>query len=435
MFHMGWFLGTGFGVYGWGDQWAGNAGRDMANPQLFIDAATSLERAGFDYMMLEDAPYIGESKDGTHTLQVDKGGIRLDPMTLVPLLAAATRKVGIIATASTSFYPPYILARLMASLDHVTEGRVGVNVVTSSPDAAAQNFGLNSHYEHDLRYEMADEWVECCKALWDTWDKDALVLDEEGLFADATKIHHANFEGRWYSSRGPLNTPPGPQGRPVICQAGGSSAGMDFGAKHADTIIASLAENPGLDSMKNYRQEMNQRLLKFDRKPSDAKLLFLAHPVMADTDEEAQGKYERMGNAVAANIAQQLAGLSSYSGLDWTKFDLDAPVPDVSEGLNGHQSLVLQFVEFAKGKTLRQALAERARHVGSVPIVGSPATCAAQMGEIMEEVGGDGFLIRAQPTRKNITEICDGLAPALRRRGLIRSSYGYDTLRENLLEY
>jgi FMN-dependent oxidoreductase (nitrilotriacetate monooxygenase family) len=435
MFHMGWFLGTGFGVYGWGDQWAGNAGRDMANPQLFIDAATSLERAGFDYMMLEDAPYIAESKDGTHTLQVDKGGIRLDPMTLVPLLAAATRKVGIIATASTSFYPPYILARLMASLDHVTEGRVGVNVVTSSPDAAAQNFGLNSHYEHDLRYEMADEWVECCKALWDTWDKDALVLDEEGLFADATKIHHANFEGRWYSSRGPLNTPPGPQGRPVICQAGGSNAGMDFGAKHADTIIASLAENPGLDSMKNYRQEINQRLLKFDRKPSDAKLLFLAHPVMADTDEEAQGKYERMGNAVAANIAQQLAGLSSYSGLDWTKFDLDAPVPDVSEGLNGHQSLVLQFVEFAKGKTLRQALAERARHVGSVPIVGSPATCAAQMGEIMEEVGGDGFLIRAQPTRKNITEICDGLAPALRRRGLIRSSYGYDTLRENLLEY
>jgi alkanesulfonate monooxygenase SsuD/methylene tetrahydromethanopterin reductase-like flavin-dependent oxidoreductase (luciferase family) len=115
MFHMGWFLGTGFGVYGWGDQWAGNAGRDMANPQLFIDAATSLERAGFDYMMLEDAPYIGESKDGTHTLQVDKGGIRLDPMTLVPLLAAATRKVGIIATASTSFYPPYILARLMAA--------------------------------------------------------------------------------------------------------------------------------------------------------------------------------------------------------------------------------------------------------------------------------------------------------------------------------
>jgi FMN-dependent oxidoreductase (nitrilotriacetate monooxygenase family) len=435
MFHMGWFLGAGFGVYGWGDQWAGNAGRDVANPQLFIDMATSLERAGFDYMMLEDASYLHESKDGSHTLQVDKGGIRLDPMTLVPLLAAATSKVGIIATASTSFYPPYILARLMASLDHVTHGRVGVNLVTSSPDAAAQNFGLDAHYEHDLRYEMADEWVECCKALWDTWDKDALVLDEDGMFADATKIHHANFEGRWYKARGPLNTPPGPQGRPVICQAGGSNAGMDFGARHADTIIASLAENPGLDSMKAYRQEMNQRLLKFGRKPSDAKLLFLAHPVMADTDEQAQEKYRQMGDAVAANVEQQLAGLSSYSGLDWTKFDLDAPVPDVSAGMNGHQSLVLQFVEFAQGKTLRQALAERARHVGSVPIVGSPATCAAQMGEIMEEVGGDGFLIRAQPTRKNMTEICDGLAPALRRRGLIRSAYSYDTLRENLLEF
>jgi FMN-dependent oxidoreductase (nitrilotriacetate monooxygenase family) len=356
-------------------------------------------------------------------------------MTLVPLLAAHTRKVGIIATASTTFYPPYLLARLMTSLDHVTEGRVGVNLVTSSPDAAAQNFGLPKHYEHDLRYEMADEWVECCKALWGSWDPGALILDEAGMFADGTKVHHVDFKGRWYASRGPLNTPPGPQGQPVICQAGGSNAGMDFGAKHADTIIASLAENPGIENMKTYRQEMNQRLIKFGRKPSDAKLLFLAHPVMADSDQAAQEKLDEMGNAAAANVQQQLAGLASYSGLDVSKFDLDAPLPDMSAGLNGHQSLVLQFVEFAKGKTLRQALAERARFVGSVPIVGTPDTCAAQMGEIMEEVGGDGFLIRAQPTRKNQTEICDGLAPALRRRGLIRSEYGYDTLRENLLEF
>ena len=156
---------------------------------------------------------------------------------------------------------------------------------------------------------------------------------------------------------------------------------------------------------------------------------------MADSDKAAQEKLVEMGNAAAANVQQQLAGLASYSGLDVSKFDLDAPLPDMSEGLNGHQSLVLQFVEFAKGKTLRQALAERARFVGSVPIVGTPDSCAAQMGKIMDEVGGDGFLIRAQPTRKNQTEMCDGLAPALRRRGLIRSEYTYDTLRENLLDF
>jgi alkanesulfonate monooxygenase SsuD/methylene tetrahydromethanopterin reductase-like flavin-dependent oxidoreductase (luciferase family) len=157
--------------------------------------------------------------------------------------------------------------------------------------------------------------------------------------------------------------------------------------------------------------------------------------VMADTDELAHEKLDEMGRIAAGNVKQQLAGLASYSGMDVSKFDLDAPLPDMSAGLNGHQSLVLQFIEFAKGKTLREALAERAKFVGSVPIVGTPDSCAAQMGEIMEEVGGDGFLIRAQPTRKNQTEICDGLAPALRRRGLIRSGYSYDTLRENLLEF
>ncbi len=435
MFHMGWFLGSGFGVYGWNDRWAGNAGKDVANPQLFIDMATSLERAGFDYMMIEDASVVYETANGSLE-QLSKGGIRLDPMPLVPILAAATRKVGIIATASTTFYPPFLAARLMSTLDHLTNGRVGINLVTSSPNAAAQNYGLEKHIEHDLRYEMADEWVECCKALWDSWEPGAVVMDEDsGVFVDHTKVHTADFKGRWHSSRGPLNTIPGPQGYPVICQAGGSNAGMDFGAKHADTIIASLAENPGVENMKAYKQEMNERLIKFGRKPADAKLLFLAHPVMADSDEEAREKLAQIGEAAASNVQAQLAALSSYSGIDASKFDLDAPLPDMSAGLNGHQSLVLQFVEFAKGKTLRQALAERARFVGSVPIVGTPDSCAAQMGEIMEEVGGDGFLIRAIPTRKNQTEICDGLAPALRRRGLIRSEYAYDTLRENLLAF
>ncbi|MET1043285.1 MAG: LLM class flavin-dependent oxidoreductase, partial [Microbacteriaceae bacterium] len=217
---MAWFLGLGFGAYGWNQQWSGNVAKDVANPQLFVDMATSLERAGFDYMMLEDSSVIPDVFQGTTERALRGGTVRMDPMPLVPLLAAATSKLGIVATAATTFYPPFLAARLMNTLDHLTGGRAGINLVTASPHAAAQNYGYDEHFEHDLRYRMADEWVEAVKALWDTWEPGALTLDEEsGVFADYTKVHRADFAGEFYKTRGPLNTVPSPQGHPVICQA------------------------------------------------------------------------------------------------------------------------------------------------------------------------------------------------------------------------
>jgi len=436
MFHMGWFVGMGFGVYGWNQRWSGNAARDVANPQLFIDIATSLERAGFDYMMLEDSSVIPDVYRGSREYALRNGTVRLDPMPLVPLLAAHTEHLGIIATAATTFYPPYLAARLMVTLDHLTNGRVGINLVTASPHAAAQNYGLDKHYEHDLRYKMADEWIRCVKALWDTWEPGAVVMDEEtGVFADHTKVHTADFVGEWYRSRGPLNAMPGPQGHPVICQAGGSPAGRDFGAKHADTIIASLAENPGVDNLKTYHQDMKARLVAHGRKPDDAKVLFLIHPILGDTMEEAKAKQKAMQEAAAANIEALLAGLSYFSGFDFSQFDLDEPLPDLTGKHNGHQSLVNDFVKRAEGKTLREALRERAQTVGSIELVGTPDAVASQMGEIADEIDGDGYLVRIPPTRRAVTEVCDGLAPVLRRRGMIRSGYSYGTFKENLLEF
>ncbi|MCW2604683.1 MAG: FMNH2-dependent monooxygenase [Pseudonocardiales bacterium] len=436
MFHMGWFLGTGFGVYGWNQRWTGNAAKDMARPDLFIDVATSLERAGFDYMMLEDSCVIPDVFRGSMEFALKSGGIRQDPMPLVPILADATKHLGIIATASTSFYPPYLAARLMQTLDNLSDGRVGMNLVTSSPHAAAQNYGYEQHFPHDQRYEMADEWVACVRALWDTWEPDAVVMDQEtGVFADYTKVHPANFEGKYYKSRGPLNTMPGPQRHPVICQAGGSNAGKDFGAKNADTIIASLAEDPGIENMKDYRDDVVARMIGFGRKPSEAKIMFLGHPIMADTDREAKEIAAGMAAATARNIEGQLAGMSYYSGLDFSTFDLDAPLPDVTGEVNGHLSLYQDFAKNAAGKTLREALVQRAQTLSSVDLIGTPESVAVQMGEIMDYVGGDGFLIRALPTRKNVTEMCDGLAPQLRKRGLIRSEYEFDTFKENLLAY
>jgi FMN-dependent oxidoreductase (nitrilotriacetate monooxygenase family) len=432
-FHMGWFCGFGFGSYGWNQQWSGNAAKDLANPQLFIDLATSLERAGFDYMMLEDSSVIPDTYRGTMEESLRNGIVRMDPMPLVPLLAGATQHLGIVATAATSFYPPFLAARLLSTLDHLTGGRVGANLVTASPDAAAQNYGYDKHFEHDLRYRMADEWVQAVRALWNTWEDGALVLDEAaGVFADHTKVHRADFDGEFYKTRGPLNTVPSPQGHPVFCQAGGSPAGMDFGAKNADTILASVG---GPAAMKAYRDDISKRMIAYGRDPKDVKVLFLVDPTLADTDEDAREKKRRIDDAAEGNIDGALLRMSYISGLDWSKFDLDEEIPDLTGKHNGHQSVVNDFLASAKGKTLREALSGQRKGTSSVSLVGSPDTVAGQMEEAMQEAGGDGFLIALPVTRKNITEVCDGLAPALRRRGLIRDGYEFPTFRENLLAF
>jgi FMN-dependent oxidoreductase (nitrilotriacetate monooxygenase family) len=427
--HLGWFCTTGFGVYGWDTPWAGNAAADVGNPQLFVDLATSLERAGFDYIMLEDASALPDKFRGTFERSVKSAiHVRFDPMPVVPLMAAATEHIGIVATIATTFYPPFLAARLFQTLDHVTGGRVGINLVTASAEAAAQNYGLEKHVEHDLRYEMADEWVEVCKELWGSWDADALMMEDEvgGVFADHTKIHHINHKGRFHASRGPLNMPPGPQGTPVLCQAGGSPAGRTFGAKHADTIIASPT---GIEGMKEYRDDISRQALEFGRKPDDIKVLYLVNPIIADTDDDALRKRDRIAEAKSNDVEGLLAALSYSTSMDFSRFDVDGPLPDMSAN-NGHQSGIKEL--FARGNTLRE-IAASYRTAQTVELCGSPETVADRMGEIMEEVGGDGFLISAPVTRKNITEIADGLAPALRRKGLIRSKYEYATFRDNLL--
>ena len=430
MFHMGWFLTTGFGVYGWNDPWSGNVRADVGSPQLYIDTATALERAGFDYMMFEDSSVLPNIYQGSFESSVSAGqAIRFDPMPLMPLVAQATKHIGLIATCATTFYPPFLAARLYRTLDHLTQGRIGANLVTASPHQAAQNYGLESHVPHDERYLMADEWMQAVDALWSSWEPGALQMDEAtGVFADHTKIHTADFEGTYYKTRGPLNQPPGPQGRPVICQAGGSTAGKTFGARHADTIVAAPV---GVEAMKAYRDDVSQLAIEAGRKPDDVKVLYLVSPILGATDEEALEKKDRMRAAQAANIDGILAGMSYFTSMDFSKFDLDGPMPDLSKN-NGHQSTMQDMAK--SGPTLRE-IATNHRVIESVELVGSPATVAAQMEEAMAHAGGDGFLIASQVTRKNVTEIADGLAPELRKRGLIRNGYTYAGFRDNLLEF
>jgi long-chain alkane monooxygenase len=437
MFHMGWFLGHGFSVQSWaGDPWAGTTGWDWTKPDLYVDLAASLERAGFDYILVEDTSMIEGEHGGSMETTLKYGMLapKNDPVPLVPLMTQRTKHIGVAVTLSATFYHPFMAARTMTTLDHLTGGRAGLNVVTSVSNPAAQNFGYDSLPLHSQRYEMAHEWMEAIGALWDSWDPDAVLVDQETpRYADHTKVHTVDFAGKYFKTRGPLNTIPGPQRRPVIVQAGASAPGRDLAAKYAESM---LAHGTSIEQMKAFRQDMHARMEAYGRKPGELKILFLIDPILGDNDAVALARQEEMNAAAWSRdaIEKALWGLSYTSGgtFDFARADLDAPVADIVG--NGETSTLRTFIEGAKGKTLRQAVATSRMHSG-LGFVGSPDTVAAKMGEAMEEVGGDGFLLSPEVTRRNIAEIADGLAPALRRRGLIRSGYDYDTFRDNLLEF
>ncbi|WP_181780223.1 NtaA/DmoA family FMN-dependent monooxygenase [Pseudonocardia pini] len=439
MFHLGWFIAYGFGPQSWNQTWSGNGGIEWSRPQLYVDQARAMERAGFDFLMFEDSSMVPDQYEGSmrQYLAGPSYAPKHDPVPLLSVLGTSTSRLGLVATVATPFYHPFMAARLFGTLDHITEGRVGLNLVTSSNVRAAQNYGLDEHIEHDLRYKMAEEWVDCAKALWDAWDPDAVVLDEErAVFADADKVRVPNFQGEYYRSRGPLNVIPSPQGRPVITQAGGSPAGREFGAMHSDAILSNVQGGP--DKMKAYREDVHERLLAHGRKPSECKVLFLVNPVLADTDAEAQERYrlQQLGLSEAAKgkdgIAGRLASISTWSGIDFSQFDLDAPLPDLTT--NGHQSNLADLMGARGDRTLRETLAAF-NTTRTLDLVGSPDTVAAQMAEAMQEVGGDGFMIASPLTRKVISEITDGLVPALRRRGVTRSGYEHERFRDNLLAF
>lgn len=432
MFHLGWFLKAGFGVQGWNAGWSGAIATEWMRPSFYIEMARSLERAGFDYLMIEDSSMINDTYQDSMetTLARAAGAPKNDPMPLVPLITAGTRHIGVIATVTTSFYPPFLAARLGTTLDHLTEGRVGLNLVTASGHRAAQNYGLPKHIEHDQRYRMADEWMQVVSQLWESWEPGAVLGDSEtGIYADFSKVHPIHFEGEFFKVRGPMNTIPGPQRRPVICQAGGSPAGRGLAARHADTIVAS---SNGIPAMRAFYEDIAARLAAHGRSSKDCKTMFLISPVLGETDREAWERHDLIQAGERRDLTAKLERFSYALGVDLSRFDLDEPPPaDIGAWVNGHQSSVAELTRH--GGTLREML--RFASTESVPLIGSPDTVAGQMEEILQDVGGDGFLIGSTVTRHSIAEIADGLAPALRRRKLIRDGFSHALFRDNLLEF
>jgi FMN-dependent oxidoreductase (nitrilotriacetate monooxygenase family) len=433
-FHLAWFL-QGSSVQAWGESWTGHIGTTWERPELFLDMARCLERACFDYILLEDSSYVGESFGGSTELYL-KHGIavpRQDPSVVAALMTQVTSRIGIVPTFGTYAYPPYLLARLMATLDQVSAGRAGWNMVTGSSDFAAMNFGLNGMPEHDLRYDMADEYIDVVRRLWASWEPGAVIADRaSGVLVDPSKVHAVNYEGRFFKTRGPLNSGPAPQGQPVIAQAGGSPRGRQFAAAHADTIVA---HPKGIDGMKAYRDDVRARMVAQGRNPDDCKVLFMVAPIIGETEADAQERRRLREARAAMQIPQRLAFLGKLMNIDFGGMDLDRPLPD-DLTTNGHQQTLDQFKKMAAGRTLRQAMGDHNVVALSVELIGTPDSVAARMGEVMEEVGGDGFLFSMpNVSRRLLAEIEDGLIPALQDRGLVRRAYSHAQFRDNLLEY
>ena len=429
MMHLGWFVGRGFSVHGWRQDWWGDEYRDWVNPDIYVALAQALDRACFDYVMIEDGSLIPDAYGGSHEayLRNAVNAPKADPMPLVPLLGQATKGLGIIATMTTAFYPPYLGARLAATLDHLTRGRAGINLVTAHNDRAAQNFGLDRHFDHDKRYAMATEWMEVVDKLWGSWEPGAILAEvETGIYADASKVHAIEHEGEFYRCRGPLNLPPGPQGRPVVCQAGGSPAGRDFAAKHADTVIALVRT---VEQARAYKADMVKRLVEHGRAPEACKVMFCVGISLGETIEEAMDRKRRKAEALAKNPEPRLAALSFFGMRDLSVVPLDEPFE--RQDTNASRTMVEAYT--AHGRTLREIAADA--DVDGLPFVGSPDSVAAEMAETMAEIGGDGFLLTQPLSRRSIAEVTDGLVPALQRRGAVRRAYSKSTMRDTLMEF
>ena len=396
------------------------------NLKHIVSFARKLEAGKFDAFFMADhlavlnMPMAALKRSATVT--------SFDPMALLPALAVTTERLGLIATGSTTFDAPYHVARRFASLDHVSEGRAGWNIVTTSNPDAALNFGLDDHMEHDERYRRAREFYDVVTGLWDSWADDAFVRDvENGVYFDPERLHVLDHKGEYFKVRGPLNVARPVQGWPLIVQAGASNAGRQLAAETAEMVFA--AGGP-LAACQEYYTDVKTRATKAGRDPEHVKILPGCLVVVGDTVEAAKAKRAHLDSLVHADSG--IASLSIALGTDASKFDLDGPLPDIPE-TNQSQSGRQRVVDRARrdNLTVRQ-LAQSAGSYGGLALVGTPRTIADQMEEYFHERGCDGFNIMFPWVPGGLDEFVDQVVPELQRRGVFRKEYEGKTLRENL---
>jgi FMN-dependent oxidoreductase (nitrilotriacetate monooxygenase family) len=433
---MGLFIGYGHGPRGWDDPGL-RGDYDWRQPELYQDLAQVCERGIFDLMVFADVLGIPEAFRGSQDTSIRYGleGICHDPIPLIAMIAAKAEKIGLASTLSTTLYPPFLLARLMSTLDHLTRGRVGWNVVTSSNQSSAKNFGHDSLPRHDDRYDIAEEYMDLCYQLWSSWEPDSLVTPHDDfLFADPSKVHRIDFASEHFRCQGPLTTTPSPQVRPVIVQAGASDRGREFAARHAELVICS---KESLDDMKATYEDIKSRVVRHGRKESDCRVLFTFNPMVMGPNEEEVHRKEKLFEEVGKGMLE--AGLSKVSrslGIDVSKFDLDQPIPHIDQDLlQSGRSLIPRYYSYGRNPPLREVAAREATKE-TFQVRGTYERVAQRLIDVMRKVGGDGFLLRAnyltRPLSGYVAEFVDNVVPVLQREGYMQSGYVDGTLRERL---
>lgn len=396
-------------------------GDASVNINWYIEQAKLAEQAKFDLVFIVDSPFITPDTS-PHFLN------RLEPLTLLSAVATHTSRIGLVGTLTTSYWEPYNVARQFGSLDHISGGRAGWNVVTTGLEGAAKNYGREEHFDHALRYERALEFVRVVQGLWDSYEDDAFPRDKQsGLFLHKEKQHALNHKGKHFSVAGPLALTRSRQGQPVIFQAGDSSEGRNLGAHIAE---GTFAASPDFESGQQYYADLKARAAAIGRNPDEIKVLPGLDPIIADTDEEAQ----RIARSLSDNLdidklLVQLGRAFNYH--DFRQYDLDAPFPDLTGvTLNSYKGSAERLIRTAQQRklTLRQAayLAQDNKQ-----FIGSPQTIADEIERWFVGRASDGFNLRVGAP-DSFALFRERVIPILQQRGLFRADYEHDTLRGHL---
>jgi len=399
----------------------------LTDIRYYIDCAEKAEAAHFDSMFLADVLNIPEDIDSA-------ARIWLEPITTLGALSVATRRIGLIATASTTYAEPFNLARQFSSLDHMSNGRIGWNIVTSFSGAASRNFGSTARPTHANRYARGDEFVEIVKALWDSWSDDAVVDDRaRGLYARKDRIHPINHSGAHYSVSGPLNLPRTPQGRPVLVQAGSSETGIGFAARHAEAVFTAHLEK---STAQAFYRDLKSRVAAEGRAPEHTLILPGLSPMIAGTEAEAR-RMEQELNELADPEVGRMRLSDRFDGHDFSHLSLDKPLslddfPDTArnEGSRSRSELILGAVRRER-LTLRQLLAKLAGARGHFVMAGTPEQVAALIEDWVDNGAADGFNVMPPLLPLMLEAFASEVVPILKRRGRFRTEYEGTTLREH----
>ncbi len=393
----------------------------------FLGITRTAERGLFDLVFLADGIGIRGVDKPEGALSRSNLNAELEPLTLLSALAPMTEHIGLVATASTTYNEPYHIARKFGSLDHISNGRAGWNLVTSWSDAEAWNFNREKHLEYDTRYARAREFADVVTGLWDSWEQGAFLHDKQsGLFYDPDKLHTLNHRGEHFAVRGPLSVDRSPQGRPIIVQSGASEPGQDIAAAAADIVFAAQQD---MQDGKAYYDSVKSRLAAYGRAPEDLLILPGLVAIVGRTAQEAEDKFEAL-----QDLIDPVTGLSHLYGQlgDLSAYPLDGPVPDpVDLSLRSRARLVVEQAR-RNNWSIRELYRATAAGRGHRMVMGTPAQIADAMEEWIEAGAADGYNIIPAQLPGSIDDFVELVVPELQRRGVFRTEYEGRTLRENL---